>query len=117
MSEANRAYRAGDSDALQQVAALWDETAESGDSGRHAPIAQTRADILIMQIARMRKRFDEIEADLQRLFGSRLYELFLATRQAHGSGRDLLHEMATALDVKIAAARSQLGAGVMRTDG
>jgi hypothetical protein len=35
---------------------------------------------------------------LQRLFGSKLYELFIAARQARRQGRDLLTEMAEKLD-------------------
>ena len=97
MSEANRAYRAGNLDALREVAALWDE----GPAGRdEAPAAR---DVLAQQVARMRRRLADIEAELNRVFGSPLYELFAASRQAARSGRDLLREMVTALDAQIAA--------------
>lgn len=113
MSEANRAYRAGDTDALRQVAELWEEARlEARPPGTEIrsglPAAPT--DVLLHQLGRMRKRFEEIEAELHRVFGSRLYELFLAARQARRGGRDLLREMADALDGRIESARAQLGA-------
>jgi hypothetical protein len=46
----------------------------------------------------MRARLLAIERELQRLFGSKLYELFIAARQARRQGRDLLTEMAEKLD-------------------
>jgi len=54
------------------------------------------------QVERLRARLAEIESELHRLFGSRLYELFIATRQAARQGRDLLGEMAAQLDASIA---------------
>lgn len=107
MSEANRAYRAGDADALQQVSALWDESGPLRQEVRLETPANSSG-LLKQQIDRMKKRFDEIESELHRVFGSRLYELFLAARQAHRHGRDLLKEMADALDGKIELARAQL---------
>jgi hypothetical protein len=46
----------------------------------------------------MRARLLAIERELQKLFGSKLYELFIAARQARRQGRDLLAEMAEKLD-------------------
>lgn len=108
MSEANRAYRAADAEALREVAALWEE----GSCGavREAAIASPHQDVLTLQVERMRQRFGEIEAELHRLFGSRLYELFVATRQAFRQGRDLLQEMADALDSQIQTGRMELAA-------
>lgn len=101
MSEANRAYRAGDLAGLREVAALWAEgqpaPAQAAMQAQPAP-----ATGLEEQVARMRARFDAIKAELGRLFGSKLYELFLAARQALRHGRDLLQEMADRLDAQIA---------------
>lgn len=108
MSEANRAYRAGDTDALRQVAELWVE-ARSPETEIKSGLPAAPTDLLRQQLGRMRKRFEEIETELHRVFGSRLYELFLAARQARRTGRDLLQEMADALDAKIHSARAQLG--------
>ena len=106
MSEANRAYRSGDETALHEVAALWHEGQESrGDSrmesvpggGLRRGVADAPAPTLLRQVERMRARLFEIQRELQKLFGSRLYELFIAARQARRQGRDLLAEMAEQL--------------------
>lgn len=106
MSEANRAYRAGDETALHEVAALWQEGRR--DSPAEAAVAS--APTLVRQVERMRARLLEIEAELQKLFASRLYELFIAARQTRRQGRDLLAEMADKLDVTIKQLRQQLSA-------
>jgi hypothetical protein len=102
MSEANRAYQAGDEAALLEVMALWQE-----GSARRAE-RETDNDQLTSQIARLKKRIADIERELNSLFGSRLYELFTATNIARRAKRDLLQEMADRLDADIAAARTQL---------
>lgn len=108
MSEANRAYRAGDAKALGEIAEMWAE-------GRQAPIQRAPQNDdavrhLHNQIARLRQRFQEIKQELARLFGSKLYELFLAARHAGRYGRDLLDEMALRLDRQIADALAALNA-------
>lgn len=102
MSEANRAYRAGDETALREVMSLWQE----GD--RRDRAVETDAERLEAQVAALRRRVAEIEGELNRLFGSRLYELFTAAQIASRSQRDLLQEMADRLDADIAAAESLL---------
>jgi hypothetical protein len=62
-------------------------------------------------VDRLRTRLAEIESELHRLFGSRLYELFIAARQAARQGRDLLGEMAGQLDASIAELQRRCGAG------
>lgn len=101
MAEANRAYRAGDDEGLQEVLALWHE-------GRPAMEVGPTGDTLERQVDRMRRRLDEIRKELDRLYASRLYELFIASRLARRQHRDLLHEMATQLDIQIDAARAEL---------
>ena len=104
MAEANRAYRAGDEPALREVLALWQEGAW------RESLAETAgdSDSLSAQVARLKRRIAEIEGELNRLFGSKLYELFTAANIARRAGRDLLLEMATRLDADIAAVRADL---------
>lgn len=97
MSEANRAYRAGDEKSLRELFALWQEGARPAPAGNDLP----------NQIERLKRRIVEIETELKRLFGSRLYELFIAEGIARRTGRDLLQEMAERLDADIAAVRAQ----------
>ncbi len=109
MSEANRAYRAGDERTLREVATLWEEGQR--EQSPAATSAATKAAVspaptLLRQVERMRARFAEIEGELHRLFGSRLYELFIAARQARRQGRDLLQEMADKLDENLARLRT-----------
>jgi hypothetical protein len=102
MSEANRAYRAGDAAALAEVLALWREGTRPGAA------AETDAERLASQVAAHKRRIADIEGELNRLFGSKLYELFTAAQIARRAGRDLLQEMAARLDADLAAARARL---------
>jgi hypothetical protein len=112
MSEANRAYRAGDGGGLDEVFALWLE----GPHGKrpHAvgavPPAPTfaAAAALAAEAAKIRQRLAAISALLDQLYGSKLYELFAAARVAERQGRDLLQEMAQRLDSQIALANREL---------
>lgn len=121
MSEANRAYRHGDERALREVAALWTEgrnempCSAAANAAAAAFAVNSAADAAAVpptptlrhQVARLRARLTGIEGELQRLFGSSLYELFIAARQARRQGRDLLGEMAGQLDAAIVQLRRQ----------
>lgn len=102
MAEANRAYRANDEKALREVLTLWQE-----GSGRESALERDR-NSLADQVGRLRRRIGEIEHELNRLFGSKLYELFTAATIARRTGRDLLQEMADRVEADIAAARETL---------
>jgi hypothetical protein len=109
MSAANRAYRAGDAAALEEVFALWQEGRQRAPA--HAvPPAPTpgRSAALDAQLAALRQRIAAIGVELDRLYGSKLYELFAAARLAERQGRDLLGEMAQRLDRQIAQAQTEL---------
>ncbi|WP_126445910.1 J domain-containing protein [Sulfuricystis multivorans] len=111
MSEANRAYRAGDAVALERIFALW--RAGPGAAAGVAvpkPPSFARRQGLIAQRDAIRQRIAAIGAELDRLYGSKLYELFAAARLAERQGRDLLSEMAQRLDRQIAQAESELAA-------
>lgn len=106
MSDANRAYRNSDAMALHGILAQWHE-------GAPADQAHT-ANALARDIARLQRRLTEVEAELNTLLASRLYELFIAAKLARQDGRDLLREMSEKLDAQILAAeerRTQLAAG------
>lgn len=109
MSEANRAYRAGDAAALEEVLCLWLEGQRKmpASAVSSAPgSANLRA--LTAQLAAIRQRIAAITAELYRLYGSKLYELFIAARMAERQGRDLLREMAQRLDLQISQAQAEL---------
>ena len=109
MTEANRAYRAGDEQALHEVMALWQEgawreTAQDADKAAAAPAQLER------QVARLKRRIASIESELNQLFGSRLYELFTAANIARRAGRNLLREMAERLQRDIELVQAALNA-------
>ncbi len=119
MSEANRAYRAGDGDRLDEVLVLWLESQHGARSslagavpvaGHFIPPGPTfvGAAALAAEVARIRQRLAAISSELDRLYGSKLYELFAAARVADRQGRDLLQEMARQLDSQIALAKREL---------
>ena len=111
MSEANRAYRAGDAAALDEVLALWlegdrDEKSPAGDTALPEPVFSVAK--LSAQVENIRLRIAAISSELDRLYGSRLYELFAAARLATRQGRDLLAEMAERLDEQIQQTQAAL---------
>ena len=99
MSEANRAYRNSDEMALHDILAQWQE----GAPGQDAPQAGERT----RQVARLQRRLAEVDAELNTLLASRLYELFIAAKLARADGRDLLQEMASQLEMRIRAAQER----------
>ena len=110
MSEANRAYRVGDVIALDEVLTLWLEGQQHQGTERSAvpgsSVSATSA--LEAQLTRIQERLAAIAAELDRLYGSRLYELHAAARVARRQGRDLLQEMADRIDLQIDAAQAAL---------
>lgn len=122
MSEANRAYRAGNTNDLDEVLSLWLEGQHGnypapGRSGAVPPAPtsahshtnnQANTEALNAEITRIRQRLTAITTELDRLYGSRLYELFAATRVASRQGRDLLQEMVNRIDQQIAQAQAEL---------
>jgi hypothetical protein len=112
MSEANRAYRNGDALALDEVLSLWLEGRQGELPAGTVPPAPTSSstEALAAEVARIRQRIAAIAAELDRLYGSRLYELFAAARVAERQGRDLLAEMAARIDVQVEQAKAALDA-------
>jgi len=108
MSEANRAYRAGDAAALDEVLSLWLEGRQRTPTGAVQPApTSTSLQALTAQLTAIRQRIATIGAELDRLYGSKLYELFTAARMAERQGRDLLAEMAARIDAQIAQAQAE----------
>jgi hypothetical protein len=114
MSEANRAYRAGDMAALDEVLALWLEGSQGILAQHNGAVppepTSAAAEALALQVARIRRRIAAIATELDRLYGSKLYELFAAARVAARQGRDLLEEMALRIDAQLAAAQAAVDA-------
>ncbi|OHC68791.1 MAG: hypothetical protein A2045_16085 [Rhodocyclales bacterium GWA2_65_20] len=105
MTEANQAYRSGDESALREIFTLWQEGEGRAPAARHPAVAPAG---LMAQVTSVRRRVAEIGTELNRIYGSRLYELFAAANMARRRGRDLLQEMADRLELQIAAAKAEL---------
>lgn len=74
-----------------------------------APISAT-LQALKGQLAAIRQRITAIGAELDRLYGSKLYELATAARMAERQGRNLLAEMAARIDTQRELAKTELDA-------
>lgn len=102
MKEANEAYRRRDALALEAVFSRF--------CGRETEPAPASAKARGRQLMALRRRLREIEKALDRLYGSRLYALMTAARQAAAEGRDLIAEIAARLDGEIQALRGMAAA-------
>ena len=104
MTEANRAYEAGDSIRLQTLVEEWE--------GSHRPIAavDVGAELvrLIRKIARVQERMVVIDQEVSTLERSQTADLKRRIDEARQEGRDLLGEMAAKVSQQIAAARERL---------
>ncbi len=108
MSEANRAYRAGDEMVLHEILSQWQEGRRDEHPDNLRETRKSGTSSLTQQIARMQRRLAEINEQLNRLLASRLYELFAAANLARSRNRDLLQEMAEQLDTQITEAKLKL---------
>ena len=104
MSEANRAYRNNDEMTLQGILDQWLQRDSEAERSSQEDAQRTLAD----QVTKMQRRLAQIEGELDRLFGSRLYELFMAADVAQKRGRNLIDEMAGTLENKIKDARLRI---------
>lgn len=104
MAEVNRAYQDGDAARLQAILAEWEGSPEAvKGEGVGADLVR-----IIRKTALVRERLQTIEVKLTQLHESDLHKLMMNVREAEQEGRDLLVEMATRLDEKIADARKRL---------
>ena len=106
MAEANLAFEAGDALRLDQILREWKSSPESiKGEGIAAELVR-----VIRKISQVRERLRLIEARLDELRKSDLYQLKMRVEEAEAAGRDLLAEMASSLDWRIAAAQIELNA-------
>jgi hypothetical protein len=104
MAEANEAYERGDEAKLNKIFTEyeWSPDAVRGE-GPGAELIR-----VIRRISQARGRLAEIEAELQELLRSDLYQLKVRVDQAQSHGRDVLKEMISKVDEQIAQAKRRL---------
>ncbi|HEY4878907.1 MAG TPA: J domain-containing protein [Candidatus Acidoferrales bacterium] len=106
MAEANEAYQRGDETRLAKILTEyeWSPDAVQGE-GAGAELVR-----VIRGISQARGRLAEIEAELQELLRSDLYQLKARVDEAQQHGRDVLKEMIEKVEDQIAQARRRLEA-------
>ena len=103
MAEANRAYAAGDAEALRRILDEFQDGAEAVEGeGIGAELIRT-----IRQISLARERVAAIERELAALLESEIALLKKQAEEREQEGRDLLAELATAVREKIEVARKE----------
>jgi hypothetical protein len=104
MAEANQAYERGDKAELARILTEYEYRPEAvtGD-GAGAELIRT-----IRRISQAKSRMTEIEADLQELTRSDLYQLKVRLDEAERLGHDVLEEMIEKVERQIAQAKRHL---------
>jgi hypothetical protein len=104
MAEANEAYERGDETKLRKIFTeyAWSAEAVQGE-GPGAELIR-----VIRRISQARGRLAEIEAELQELLRSDLYQLKVRLDEAQSHGRDVLKEMVQKVEDQIAQAKRRL---------
>ncbi len=104
MARANEAYRKGDEKALESILQEWKYSPDivKGD-GLEADLIRT-----LRKVAQVKARIAQIEEQIVELESGELYQLYQNVTKADAQGRDLLSEMALAVDVRIRAAAERL---------
>jgi hypothetical protein len=104
MAQANEAYERGDEAQLTKIFTEYECSPEAvqGD-GPGAELIR-----VIRRISQARSRLSEIEAELQELLRSDLYQLKSRLDEARQHGRDVLKEMVEKVDDQIAQAKRRL---------
>lgn len=104
MAEANQAYEHGDEAQLVKILNQYECSPESvKGEGPGAELVR-----VIRRLSQARGRLAEIEAELQRMMRSDLYQLKERVGDAEKDGRDVLREMTAKVDEQIAQARARL---------
>ncbi|MFZ3217869.1 MAG: hypothetical protein WA192_17550 [Candidatus Acidiferrales bacterium] len=104
MAEANEAYERGDEARLMKIFTEYEWSAEAVQ-GEGAGAELVR---VIRRISQARGRLAEIEAELQELLRSDLYQLKARLDEAQSHGRDVLKEMVQKVEEQIVQAKRRL---------
>jgi hypothetical protein len=104
MAEANEAYERGDEGKLMRLLTEY-ECSPEAVQGEGAGSELVR---VIRRISQARGRLSEIEAEMQQLLRSDLYQLKSRLDEARGHGRDVLKEMVEKVEEQIAQAKRRL---------
>jgi len=104
MAEANEAYERGDQQRLVKILTEYEHSPEAVE-GEGAGAELVR---VIRRVSQARSRLAEIEAEMQELLRSDLYQLKLRVDEAQTEGRNVLNEMIAKVDEQIALVKQRL---------
>jgi hypothetical protein len=104
MIQANEAYERGDEAQLTRILTEYEFSPEAVQ-GEGAAAELVR---VIRRISQARNRIEEIQAEMQELCHSDLYQLKSRLVEAEKIGRDVLKEMVDKVDAQIAEAKKRL---------
>ncbi len=104
MAEANRAYEDGDEARLRAILEEYESSPETVQGEGTAPDWVR----VIRKIAQVRRRLREIEEEVERIVKSEVAELKSRVDEASKQGRELLAEMAEAVQKEMRRAKQQL---------
>jgi hypothetical protein len=104
MRAANRAYETGDETRLAAILSEWEESAEAV-VGHDAAAELLRA---VRRIAWAEGRTRQVEGEIAALKASDLHHLRAEVEAAETAGRDLLAEMAAAVEREVEQAQARL---------
>jgi hypothetical protein len=104
MARANEAYRKGDEKALEAILQEWRYSPDTvKGQGVEAKLIRT-----LRKIAQAKARLAQIEKQIAEMESGDLFQLYEQVTKAKVLGRDILSEMALAVDVRIQAASERL---------
>ena len=104
MADANQAYEHGDETRLEKILTAYEHSPEAfRGEGPGAELIR-----VIRRVSQVRSRLAEIEAELQGLLRSDLYQLKIRVDEAENSGHNVLQDMIAKVDEQIDLARKRL---------
>jgi len=106
MAEANRAYENGDEARLRGILEEYESSPEAV-LGEGLGVGLVK---VIRRIAQVKRRLAEIEGEIAEITSSEIFELRTKVDDGKRQGRDVLSEMAAAIQVQIARSRVELKA-------
>jgi len=104
MAQANQAYENGDEAKLRAILEEY-ETSPEAVFGEGAGVDLVR---VIRKIAQVKRRLAEIDAEMQQIMASELFELKKKVDDGAKQGRDVLEEMASAIQSQISERQAEL---------
>ena len=104
MADANQAYEHGDEARLEKILTAYEHSPEAfRGEGPGAELVR-----VIRRVSQVRGRLAEMEAELQGLLRSDLYQLKIRVDEAESSGHNVLQDMIAKVDEQIDLAKKRL---------